>query len=47
MVDEIFDPNGNSGLNDSLMPYDLAGNIRVLQVYWKSKRKIKRVKSYN
>ncbi len=47
MVDELFDPNGNSGLNDSLMPYDLAGNIRVLQVYWKSKRKIKRVKSYN
>lgn len=47
MVDELFDPTGNSGLNDSLMPYDLAGNIRVLQVYWKSKRKIKRVKSYN
>ena len=47
MVDELFDPTGNGGLNDSLMPYDLAGNIRVLQVYWKSKRKIKRVKSYN
>lgn len=47
MIDELFDPNGNGGMNDSLMPYDLAGNIRVLQVYWKSKRKIKRVKSYN
>ena len=47
MIDELFDPTGNAGMNDSLMPYDLAGNIRVLQVYWKSKRKIKRVKSYN
>ena len=47
MIDELFDPNGNHGMNDSLMPYDMVGNIRVLQVYWKSKRKIKRVKSYN
>nr|DAE29000.1 MAG TPA: portal protein [virus sp. ctPYc18] len=31
----------------SLLPYDLAGNIRVLNVYWKSKRKIKKVKSYD
>ena len=30
-----------------LTPYDTAGNIRVLQVYWKSRRKIKKVKSYN
>ena len=29
------------------LPYDLAGNIRVLQVYWKSKRRIKKVKSYD
>ena len=27
--------------------YDSDGNIRVLQVYWKSRRKIKKVKSYN
>lgn len=31
----------------SLLPYDLAGNLRVLNVYWKSKRKIKKVKSYD
>lgn len=33
--------------NNSLLPYDLAGNIRVLRVFWKSRRKIKKVKSYN
>lgn len=32
---------------NSLLPYDLAGNLRVLQVYWKSRRKIKKVKSYD
>lgn len=31
----------------SLTPYDTEGNIRVLKVYWKSRRKIKKVKSYN
>lgn len=31
----------------SLSPYDFAGNIRVLRVFWKSKRKIKKVKRYN
>ena len=25
----------------------MVGNIRVLRVYWKSRRKIKRVKSYD
>jgi hypothetical protein len=29
------------------MPYDMAGNIKVLRVYWKSWRKIKKVKSYD
>ena len=32
---------------DTLMPYDLVGNIRVLRVFWKSLRKIKKVKSYD
>lgn len=32
---------------NSLLPYDLAGNIRVLRVYWKSRRRIKKVKSYD
>ena len=32
---------------DSLLPYDFNGNIRVIQMYWKSRRKIKKVKSYD
>lgn len=45
----FFDPAGiySEGMNNSLLPYDLAGNIRVLRVYWKSRRKIKKVKSYD
>lgn len=27
--------------------YDLAGNVKVLRVYWKSKRKIRKVKSFD
>ena len=37
----------NATESTSLMPYDLEGNIRVLRVYWKSRRKIKVVKSYD
>lgn len=29
------------------LPYDSLGNVRVLKVFWKSLRKIKKVKSYN
>ena len=54
MGDEIntdglfWDPlGGYDGVNNSLLPYDLAGNLRVLKVYWKSRRKIKKVKSYD
>lgn len=32
---------------DDLLPYDLSGNIRVCRVFWKSRRKIKEVKSYD
>lgn len=35
------------GVTFNQLPYDMNGNIRVLQVYWKSIRKIKKVKSYN
>lgn len=38
---------GNIDVDSSLLPYDLAGNIRVLRVFWKSRRKIKKVKSYD
>lgn len=31
----------------SIVPYDVIGNIRVLRVFWKSKRKIKKVKYYD
>lgn len=44
-----FDPANlfPESVGTSLLPYDLAGNLRVLRVYWKSKRKVKKVKSYN
>ena len=45
-----FDANnlfGDSVISDSLMPFDLHGNIRVVRMYWKSKRKILKVKSYD
>ena len=35
------------GMDNSLLPYDMNGNVRVLRVYWKSRRKIKKVKSYD
>ena len=44
-----FDPLNlfSESASNSLLPYDIAGNVRVLRVYWKSKRKIKKVKSYD
>lgn len=44
-----FDPANlfPESVGTSLLPYDLAGNLRVLRVYWKSKRRVKKVKSYN
>lgn len=36
-----------SEMGNSFMPYDMAGNVRVVRVFWKSKRKIKKVKSYD
>ena len=44
----FWDPLGVAeGTSNGLMPYDLAGNVRVLRIYWKSWRKIKKVKSYD
>lgn len=44
----FWDPlGGYDGVNNSLLPYDMLGNLRVLRVYWKSRRKIKKVKSYD
>lgn len=44
-----FDPFNlfSDSISNSLLPYDLAGNIRVLKMYWKSRRRIKKVKSYD
>lgn len=43
---DVFSLFSNTGLGNH-MYYDYAGNVRVLRVYWKSRRKIKKVKSYN
>ena len=47
--DAIMDPLTlfDNRIDSSSLPYDLNGNIRVLRVYWKSRRKIKKVKSYD
>ena len=44
-----FDPFNlfSDSMANTLLPYDLAGNLRVLRVYWKSRRRIKKVKSYD
>lgn len=43
-----FDPFGlfSDGAGD-LLPFDTNGNVRVLRMYWKSRRRIKKVKSYD
>ena len=43
-----FDPFGlfTDGAGD-LLPFDTNGNVRILRMYWKSRRKIKKVKSYD
>lgn len=47
--DTLLDPNllFDDGTDTTLLPYDMNGNVRVLRVYWKSRRKIKKVKSYD
>ena len=47
--DEIMNPNQlfSESYDNSMMPYDTAGNIRVIRIFWKSRRKIKKVKSYD
>lgn len=43
-----FDPLGLfSDSAGDLLPFDTNGNVRVLRMYWKSRRKIKKVKSYD
>ena len=55
MTDELtvgepaFNPENifNSNVKPSLLPFDMNGNIRVIKLYWKSRRRIKKVKSYD
>ena len=42
----VYDKNGETGLGTNTY-VDSAGNIRVLKMFWKSRRKIKKVKSYD
>lgn len=35
------------GFDSSLLPFDMAGNVRVMHVYWRSRRKILRIKRYD
>lgn len=46
-VDSDYFFSEYNNMEDSSIPYDKAGNIRVIRVFWKSKRKIKKVKSYD
>ena len=45
IFDELATLGG--GIGSNLLPYDVAGNVRVLRVWWKSKRKILKVKSFD
>lgn len=45
----FFDPLGeySNGITNELVPFDMNGNVRVLRVFWKSRRKIKKIKYYD
>ena len=47
--DAVIDPLSlfDNTYDTSFLPYDMNGNVRVLRVYWKSRRQIKKVKSYD
>lgn len=53
MISEVFEEDKTDPRkffvkqSEQLMPYDMDGNIRVIRMYWKSKKKIKRIKRYN
>lgn len=55
MIDDTFvdngeffwDPDGTAGITQSMLPYDNEGNIRVMRMFWKSRRRIRKVKKYD
>ena len=46
-LDDDLNMEFTDGTAFSQLPYDISGNIRVLQVYWKSFRKIQEIKYYD
>ena len=54
MIDDTFvddgsffwDPEGGID-GEGLLPFDSAGNVRVLRMFWKSRKRIKKVKRYD
>lgn len=44
---DFFNIYDGSPLRNTLLPSDFGGNIRVVKVYWKSLRKIKKIKFYD
>lgn len=45
--DFYFNPFGDDSGLSTISPFDGEGNVRVLRMYWKSRRKIKKVTSYD
>ena len=44
----FWSPTGEgNGSRNSMLPYDMDGNIRVVRMFWKSRRKIKKIKYYD
>ena len=48
-VDFVYDAFSelDGGIGSNLLPYDVAGNVRVIHMWWKSKRKVLSVKSFD
>lgn len=48
-VSFVYDafPYMDGGIGSNLLPYDAAGNVRVLRVWWKSARMVYKVKSFD
>ena len=44
-----FDPFGqySDSVTNELLPFDMNGNVRVIRIYWKSRRKIKKIKFFD
>ena len=45
--DSIFSGTTDEAIDGTYVPYDLDGNVRVLKMYWKSRRKVLKVKYYD